>query len=79
MLFSGGIAVGVYTFGVPSTARLLPPLTESLGGRGHIDNDDDRASTALLQIFYHWGFHAWAPYITVAVARRRLRTAGTSP
>ena len=68
MLFSCGIAVGVYTFGVPETLDYYRRDTESLGGRGHIDSDDDRASTALLQIFYHWGFHAWAPYITVAVA-----------
>ena len=59
------IAVGVYTLGVAE------PMSYYRGsyspGRGDTPTDDERAQQALLQTFYHWGLHAWAPYITVAL------------
>ena len=69
MLFSCGIAVGVYTYGVaePMWYYRGGYYSENLAGRGPLYNDDDRAQLALMQTFYHWGLHAWAPYIVVAI------------
>ena len=66
MLFSCGIAVGVYTWAV---AEPMSYYRKSyvLEGRGDTPTDNERAQQALLQTFYHWGFHAWSPYITVAL------------
>ena len=73
MLFSSWlIAVGVYTHERrrdprPTTA-VAGASTESLAGRGpHRTATTTAQSTALLQTFYHWGFHACAPYIVVAI------------
>ena len=66
MLFSCGIAVGVYTLGVAEPMAYYRKGVK-LNGRGDVPNDDERAQQALLQTFYHWGLHAWAPYITVAL------------
>lgn len=66
MLFSCGIAVGVYTLGV-SEPMSYYRKGYNLQGRGDTPTDDERAQQALLQTFYHWGLHAWAPYITVAL------------
>ena len=66
MLFSCGIAVGVYTYGV-SEPMAYYRGGYNLAGRGPMYNDDDRAQLALMQTFYHWGLHAWAPYIVVAI------------
>jgi choline-glycine betaine transporter len=66
MLFSCGIAVGVYTLGV-SEPMAYYRGSYNLQGRGDVPTDNERAQQALLQTFYHWGFHAWAPYITVAL------------
>ena len=62
MLFSCGIAVGVYTLGVSEPMGYYRG-GYNLAGRGPLYNDDDRAQLAIMQTFYHWGFHAWAPYI----------------
>ena len=69
MLFSCGIAVGVYTYGVaePMSYYRGGWGEHNLAGRGPLYNDDDRAQLAMMQTFYHWGFHAWAPYIVVAI------------
>ena len=69
MLFSCGIAVGVYTYGVSEPMWYYRGgfFSHNLAGRGPLYNDDDRAQLALMQTFYHWGFHAWAPYIVVAI------------
>ena len=66
MLFSCGIAVGVYTLGV-SEPMAYYRGSYNLQGRGDVPTDNERAQQALLQTFYHWGFHARAPYITVAI------------
>ena len=66
MLFSCGIAVGVYTLGVSEPMGYYRG-GYNLAGRGPLYNDDDRAQLAIMQTFYHWGFHAWAPYIVVAI------------
>ena len=65
MLFSCGIAVGVYTFACMETMTFYRHYRGA--GRASLENDDDVAQAAILQLFYHWGFHAWAPYITVAI------------
>ena len=66
MLFSCGIAVGVYTLGVAEPMSYYRG-SYGLEGRGDAPTDDERAQQALLQTFYHWGLHAWGPYITVAL------------
>ena len=66
MLFSCGIAVGVYTYGVAEPMAYYRG-GYNLAGRGPLYNDDDRAQLAMMQTFYHWGLHAWAPYIVVAI------------
>jgi len=66
MLFSCGIAVGVYTLGVSEPMGYYRG-GYNLAGRGPLYNDDDRAQLAIMQTFYHWGLHAWAPYIVVAI------------
>ena len=65
MLFSRGIAVGAYTFACMETMTFYRHYRGA--GRASLENDDDVAQAAILQLFYHWGFHAWAPYITVAI------------
>ena len=65
MLFSCGIAAGVYTFACMETMTFYRHYRGA--GRASLENDDDVAQAAILQLFYHWGFHAWAPYITVAI------------
>ena len=59
------IAVGVYTFACMETMTFYRHYRGA--GRASLENDDDVAQAAILQLFYHWGFHAWAPYITVAI------------
>mmetsp|Transcript_30151 Transcript_30151/g.71391 ORF Transcript_30151/g.71391 Transcript_30151/m.71391 type:complete len:487 (+) Transcript_30151:79-1539(+) len=64
MLFSAGIAVGVYYWGVSE------PMYYYRGGRlfkpGFL-NDDQRAQQAMTVLFFHWGVHAWVCYLVVAI------------
>ena len=65
MLFSCGIGVGVYYWGVSE------PMYYYRGGalsKIPVLNDDDRAQMAIFTTLFHWGLHGWCPYIIVAVA-----------
>tara|TARA_B110000093_G_scaffold175592_1_gene210098 strand:- start:2176 stop:2574 length:399 start_codon:yes stop_codon:yes gene_type:complete len=65
MLFSCGIGVGIYYWGVSE------PVYHYRGGAVYkipVQNDDDRAQVALFITLFHWGLHGWCPYILVAVA-----------
>ena len=64
MLFSAGVAVGLFFFGV----------AEPLWHRGshwfaeagyHAQDEIDQF--AMMLTMYHWGFAGWSPYIVVAV------------
>ena len=64
MLFACGIGVGLYTFGVQE------PMAYYRGGALNkipFDNDDQRAQQAIFITLFHWGLHAWIPYVTVAL------------
>ena len=64
MLFACGIGVGLYTFGVQE------PMSYYRGGALNkipFDNDDQRAQQAIFMTLFHWGLHAWIPYVTVAL------------
>ena len=65
MLFSCGIGVGLYYYGVSepiyyyrSTGNLQKLV---------VTNDDQKAQQAIFQTFFHWGLHGWIPYIIVAL------------
>ena len=65
MLFSCGIGVGIYYWGVSE------PISYYRGGslwKVPILNDDDRAQMAIFTALFHWGLHGWCAYIIVAVA-----------
>lgn len=68
MLFSCGIGVGVYYWGVSE------PMYYYRAGYGNalwkipLSTDDDRAQMAIFTTLFHWGLHGWCPYITVAIA-----------
>ena len=65
MLFSAGIGVGLFFFGVSE------PLWHQSGNyfteRGfHSQNEIDQ--WALTITMYHWGFAAWSPYLMMAIS-----------
>ncbi len=65
MLFSCGIGVGVYYFGVSE------PMYYYRGGalwKIPMSNDDDRAQMAIFTTLFHWGLHGWCAYLIVAIA-----------
>jgi len=75
MLFSCGIGVGIYFFGVSEpTAYYRGDISSGGGYTGYklwkipMNNDDDRAQQAILITLFHWGLHGWVVYIVVAVA-----------
>ena len=62
MLFSAGMGIGLIFFGVaePIQHYVSPPIGE--GGTVAA------AREAMVLTFFHWGLHAWAIYIIVALA-----------
>merc|ERR1740138_1911031 len=69
MLFTCGIAVGLYFYGVAEPVYYYrTPWNNPLAKPGfHYKNDDQRAQQAMTITLYHWGFHAWACYILAAL------------
>lgn len=63
MMFACGIGVGLYTFSV------MEPISYYRGGVSKIPyiNDDQKAQQAITLTLFHWGLHAWIPYILVAM------------
>ena len=65
MLFSCGIGVGFYYYGVSE------PISHYRGSANlqsiPVTNDDQKAQQAIFQTLFHWGLHGWIPYIVVAL------------
>ena len=65
MIFSAGVGVGLFFFGVsePLWHQTSNYFTEA---GYHSQNEIDQ--WALVITMYHWGFAAWSCYLTVALA-----------
>ena len=66
MLFACGIGVGLYSLGVQEPMGYYRG-TGYAAKKIPFDNDDQRAQQAILITLFHWGLHAWIPYVTVAL------------
>jgi len=75
MLFTCGVAVGLFVFGVaePLYYYRQPTVwhswtydytTDKTGG---VTNDAQRAQHSIFLTVYHWGIHGWVPYILLAL------------
>ena len=71
MLFTCGVAVGLYVFGVSEPLYFYRDVYwQSSGMAPHktdVDNDAQRAQQAIFMAVYHWGIHGWVPYILLAL------------
>uniref|UniRef100_A0A7S3AL85 Uncharacterized protein n=1 Tax=Haptolina ericina TaxID=156174 RepID=A0A7S3AL85_9EUKA len=75
MLFTCGVAVGLYVYGVAEPLYFYRQ-PYSWGGKGgyhydivkaSVENDGQRAQQAIFMAVYHWGIHGWVPYILLAL------------
>jgi choline-glycine betaine transporter len=74
MLFTCGVAVGLYVFGVgePLYFYRQPTLWSSWEydytiTKTAVTNDAQRAQQAIFQTVYHWGIHGWVPYCLLGI------------
>jgi choline-glycine betaine transporter len=74
MLFTCGVAVGLYVFGVaePLYFYRQPSVWHSWNydyqvTKVAVQNDAQRAQQAIFMAVYHWGIHGWVPYILLAL------------
>jgi len=72
MLFTCGVAVGLYVFGVAEPLYFYRTSTSgiswsSVPEKTPVDNDAQRAQQAIFMAVYHWGIHGWVPYILLAL------------
>jgi choline-glycine betaine transporter len=72
MLFTCGVAVGLYVFGVQEPLYFYRIRSDYLGyssipDKTNVDNDAQRAQQAIFMAVYHWGIHGWVPYILLAL------------
>ncbi|EKX40613.1 hypothetical protein GUITHDRAFT_88699 [Guillardia theta CCMP2712] len=67
MLFCSGIAVGFYFYGVREPLSYYRASYYNVLYKPGWMNDDQRAQQAIFITLYHWGIHAWACYIIVAM------------
>jgi choline-glycine betaine transporter len=65
MLFAAGVAVGIFYFGV--SEPLWHQSSHWYANSGY-RSQDEIDQFAMNQTIYHWGLHAWAVYLTVAVS-----------
>ena len=65
MLFSAGVAVGLFFFGV---SEPLWHRHDNWYAEAGYKAQDEIDQFALMLTMYHWGFAGWSPYIVVAVA-----------
>ena len=66
MLFTCGIGIGLYFWGVAEPLvyyTQYPNLQKPFW-----NNADQRAQASLFMANFHWGLHGWVPYIVVAIA-----------
>jgi choline-glycine betaine transporter len=74
MLFTCGVAVGLYVFGVsePLYFYRQPTIWHAWNydytiRKAGVENDAQRAQQAIFMAIYHWGIHGWVPYILLAI------------
>jgi len=74
MLFTCGVAVGLYVFGVAEPlyfyrvpSSWLDIRYSSVPDKTNVDNDAQRAQQAIFMAVYHWGIHGWVPYVLLAL------------
>jgi choline-glycine betaine transporter len=74
MLFTCGVAVGLYVFGVaePLYFYRQPTIWHSWNydyavTKVAVQNDAQRAQQAIFMAVYHWGIHGWVPYVLLAL------------
>lgn len=65
MLFSAGVAVGMFFYGV---SEPLFHLKDNRFAEAGYHSDDEKAQYAITLTLFHWGFAAWAGYVVVALA-----------
>ena len=65
MLFSAGVAVGLFFYGV---SEPLWHRHDNWYAESGFKAQDEIDQFALMLTMYHWGFAGWSPYIVVAVA-----------
>lgn len=66
MLFSAGVAVGLFFFGV---SEPLWFQNDTWFANEEWRTQDDIDQNAINQTLYHWGLAAWGSYLTVALAQ----------
>ncbi|GAB3800057.1 glycine betaine transporter OpuD [Virgibacillus kimchii] len=73
MLFSAGMGIGLVFWGAaePLSHFHSPPYGES--------GTNEAAKTAMQYSFFHWGFHPWATYATLALALAYFKFRKQSP
>lgn len=73
MLFSAGMGIGLVFWGAaePLSHFHEPPFGDA--------ETSDAAKTALQYSFFHWGFHPWAIYATIALALAYFKFRKQSP
>ena len=72
MLFTCGVAVGLYVFGVQEPLYYYRTRSDQLAyssvpEKTNVDTDAQRAQQAIFMACFHWGVHGWAPYILLAL------------
>lgn len=77
MMFSAGIGIGLFFFGVAEPIFHYEPCasfgvfsgenSECLGNRYSRLKDDERAQWAMNLAFFHWGVHAWVTYCIIGL------------
>ena len=72
MLFTCGVAVGLYVFGVAEPLYFYRTPTagiswSSVPEKTPVDTDAQRAQQAIFMAVYHWGIHGWVPYVLLAL------------
>ena len=68
MLFTCGVAVGLYVYGVAEPLYFYRnPTSQHAGGwdyahtKSSTETDAQRAQQAIFMAVYHWGIHGWVP------------------
>lgn len=75
-MFSAGIGIGLFFFGVAEPVSHYEPCganppagrdSECHSNRFAQRPDDERAQWSVNMSFFHWGIHAWASYCIVGL------------
>lgn len=75
MLFSAGIGIGVFFFGIAEPLFYLDntqpwgyPNNPFADQAGHDKIDINRARDAMMVTYFHWGLHGWAFYVLTGLS-----------